>query len=155
MRARQAAADRYPNERHPVPPRSYPCDDYSGRLALQLLARGLRRHACSASLCAQRPRPMPSVKVAGVKTYRSKGRVYHYHRATGVRIDVDLAAAPERFLARVRELDELSARGAPISPPRAQAPEEVTAKREGTLGDLFDAWRQSVEWKALKPTARV
>jgi len=98
---------------------------------------------------------MPNIKVAGVKTYRSKGIFYHYHRATGVRIDVDLATTPERFLARVRELDELSTSEAPNPPPSAQAPEEVTAKREGTLGDLFDAWKQSEEWKALKPQTRV
>ena len=85
---------------------------------------------------------MPKISVGGVKSYCSKGRVYHYHRNTGIRIDIDLAAEPERFLARVRELD-------------AKAPANITtaatASRVETLGGLFDAWKQSEEKKHLKP----
>jgi hypothetical protein len=48
---------------------------------------------------------VPKIKVRGVKSYRSKRRIHHYHRATGIRVDIDLNAEPEQFLARVRELD--------------------------------------------------
>jgi integrase len=81
----------------------------------------------------------------GIKSYRSKGRLYDYHRATGLRIDVDVEAAPERFLARMRELDAVAA--------GIQAPTSATIRVE-TLGGLFDAWRQSEEWKALKLQTR-
>jgi integrase len=87
---------------------------------------------------------MPSIRVWGVKSYRSKGRLYHYHRATGVRIDIDLAAEPEAFLARVRELDAVA----------GGVPAATTVFRAETLGALFDAWQQSEEWKALKPQSR-
>jgi len=88
---------------------------------------------------------MPSIHLRGIKSYRSKGRLYHYHRATGVRIDVDLEAMPERFLARVRELDAVAA--------GIQAPTGSTIRIE-TLGGLFDAWHKSQEWKALKLQTR-
>lgn len=88
---------------------------------------------------------MPSIQVRGIKTYRSKGRLYHYHRATGVRIDIDILATPEQFLARVRELDGIAAAGAvpTVEKPLAH-----------TLGDLFDAWQRSEEWKTLKVQTR-
>ena len=88
---------------------------------------------------------MPKINVRGVKSYRSKGRVYHYHRATGIRIGVDLEVAPERFLARVRELDATAA--------AAPQPRNLKA-RDGTLGGLFEAWRRSEEWASLKDQTR-
>lgn len=85
---------------------------------------------------------MPKIKIGGVKSYRSKGRTYHYHRQTGVRIEIDLGAEPERFLARVRELDGQAASIAQTIP---------ESPRMETLGGLFDAWKQSEEAKDLKP----
>lgn len=84
---------------------------------------------------------MPKITIRGVKSYRSKGRVYHYHRATGVRIDIDLNASPEAFLAKLAELDRVTA--------KLPTPQK-TEQRIETLGGLFDAWRQSEEWKGLK-----
>jgi hypothetical protein len=52
---------------------------------------------------------MPTIRVRGIKSYRSKGQLYHYHRTTGIRIEIDIEASPERFLARVRELDAAAA----------------------------------------------
>jgi hypothetical protein len=86
---------------------------------------------------------MPSIRVRGIKSYRSKGRLYHYLRATGVPIDIDVEAAPERFLARVRELDGVAAGSLPVEKPRIK-----------TLGGMFDAWHQSEEWKALRVQTR-
>lgn len=85
---------------------------------------------------------MPKIRlVRGLKSYRSKGRLYHYHRATGVRINIDPEVDPEAFLARARELDGAAAvlrRGTSSSV-------EVVS-----LGDLLDAWKKSQEWQALK-----
>ena len=88
---------------------------------------------------------MPTIKVRGVKSYRSKGRLYHYHRTTGIRIEIDIEASPERFLSRVRELD---AAAAAVPEPKAEMP------MARTLGGLFDAWRHSEEWRELKPQTR-
>jgi len=85
---------------------------------------------------------MPKISIGGVKSYRSNGRVYHYHRKTGVRIDIDLAIEPERFLARVRELD---AKATAIPAPSSSPP------RIETLGGLFDAWKHSEEAKDKRP----
>jgi hypothetical protein len=51
---------------------------------------------------------MTAIKISGIKTQRTKGRVYRYHRRTGVRIDIDPDAFPVEFLSRVRELDALA-----------------------------------------------
>jgi integrase len=85
---------------------------------------------------------MPKIKIKGVKSYRSKRKTYHYHRATNIRIDIDLEAEPQRFLLRVQELDN-----------QAKAlPTAVTiSPRVETLGGLFDAWKMSEEAKSLKP----
>ncbi len=85
---------------------------------------------------------MPKISIGGVKSYRSNGHVYHYHRKTGARIDIDLVAEPERFLARVRQLDAMAAAipAAATLPPRIE-----------TLGELFDAWKNSEEAKDLRP----
>ena len=98
---------------------------------------------------------MPSIKVTGIKSYRVKGRVYHYHRATGIRIDVDLVTAPDRFLVRVRELDQLANSESATAPPVALASLLPTPLSELTLGALFDAWKGSEEWKVLKPQTQV
>lgn len=84
---------------------------------------------------------MPTIRIRGVKTYRSKGRLYHYHRATGLRIEVDLEASPQLFLARMEELDAM-ANMVPV-------PKEQSVRVQ-TLGAMLDAWRQSEEWKGLK-----
>ncbi|HZY54168.1 MAG TPA: tyrosine-type recombinase/integrase [Reyranella sp.] len=88
---------------------------------------------------------MTAIRVSGIKTQRSKGRLYRYHRRTGVRIDIDPNAFPVEFLARVRELDEIADDAAQ---PRQQK------RRAETLGEMFDAWIQSEEWAALKPQTR-
>jgi integrase len=88
---------------------------------------------------------MPKIMIRGVKTYRSKGRVYHYHRATGIRIEFDIDAAPQAFLARVQELD---ATVVDLAKPALQD------RRHATLGDLFDAWLRSEEWATLKMQTR-
>lgn len=54
-------------------------------------------------------------------------------------------AEPERFLARVRELDKLAASGPVVVAPR---------QKNRTLGELFDAWIASPEWAQLKPQTR-
>lgn len=61
-------------------------------------------------------------------------------------IDVDLDAEPERFLARVRELNAKAA---------TLATHRTVELRNETLGGLFDAWKRSEEWKGLKPQTRV
>ena len=97
---------------------------------------------------------MPKIRVGGVKSYRSKGRIYHYHRATGIRIEFDISVEPEKFLARVRELDR-AALPIPLAPPPAPdiaGNDPVDAK---TLSSLFDAWQQSQEWKALRPQTQI
>ncbi|CAN5898048.1 hypothetical protein BH11PSE3_BH11PSE3_00620 [soil metagenome] len=88
---------------------------------------------------------MIALKIAGIKTQQSKGRFYRYHRKTGVRIDIDPQAFPIEFLARVRELDQVA----------DSAAEPRQGKRgPESLGDMFDAWIQAEEWKALKPQTR-
>lgn len=88
---------------------------------------------------------MPSIKIRGVKSYRSKGRLYHYHRATGIRIEIDIAVDPSGFLARVNELDRVTTVG-------------TTPKRDPrlpiTLATMLDAWRKSEEWQRLKLQTR-
>jgi integrase len=85
---------------------------------------------------------MPKIRlVRGIKSYRSKGRLYHYHRATGVRIDIDPEVDPEGFLARVRDLDGAAA---------VLSRRTSSSAKAVNLGDLLDAWRQSQEWQTLK-----
>jgi integrase len=74
------------------------------------------------------------VTVRGVKAYRSKGRVYYYHRATGTR----LLAAPgtPAFFAQIQFLDDQVAERAPKS-------------SAGTLGALIIAYRGSPEFARL------
>lgn len=71
------------------------------------------------------------LRVRGVKRIRSRGRVYYYHRATGVRLpDRD---APN-FMAKVNALNARQA--APVA---------------ATLGGLVRQYRTSPEWTALAP----
>lgn len=86
---------------------------------------------------------MPTIKIRCVKSYESKG---HDHRAVSIRIEIDLAFEPERFLARLSELDATA--------PDTTASQPV-AERDKTLGGLFDAWRRSEEWGNLKPQTHV
>ncbi len=88
---------------------------------------------------------MTSVKIRGIRSHTIRGRIYRYHRRTRTRIDIDLEAYPEQFLARVRELDEIANR---IPKP------EVQKRRGEELGDMFDAWIKSEEWAELKPESR-
>ena len=98
---------------------------------------------------------MPKIRVGGLKSYRSKGRVFHYHRATGIRIEFDISAEPEKFLARVRELDR-AALPVPLARPLPEPDMAGADPVEGrTLGSLFDAWQRSQEWQALRPQTQI
>lgn len=88
---------------------------------------------------------MTALSISGIKTQRSKGRVYRYHRRTGVRIDIDPEAFPIEFLSRIRELDQVADSAAEPQRPK-RGPE--------TLGEMFDAWIGSEEWAVLKPQTR-
>jgi integrase len=46
---------------------------------------------------------MTAVRVSGLKTYRSKGRWYHYHRATGTRLKADFGTG--EFFAELAALE--------------------------------------------------
>ncbi|MBN9063388.1 MAG: hypothetical protein J0H41_13210 [Rhizobiales bacterium] len=80
---------------------------------------------------------MSKVRNKGLKRYRSKGRWYAYHRATGKRITAEFGTA-ELFQA----LGALEAR--------------VRSKGSvpGTLGALFESYRRSVAFTDLAPATR-
>jgi integrase len=84
---------------------------------------------------------MTSIRVRGVNRVTAKGRVYHYHRATGTRLQHDPVAEPEAFVREVNALNQ----GAP--PPTRDAV-------AGTLGALIGAYKASPEWRAHKPATR-
>src|SRR5271166_5961519 len=46
---------------------------------------------------------MALIRVKGVKRYRSKGRWYHYHRATGTRLEADFGTG--EFFAELAALE--------------------------------------------------
>ncbi|WP_188260819.1 tyrosine-type recombinase/integrase [Azospirillum tabaci] len=77
------------------------------------------------------------VRLKGIKTYRSKGKVYHYHRATGTRIVSEPGTAA--FVEEVRRLDEKALQ---------------VADRPGTLGGLMAAYRASPEFARLSDTTK-
>jgi integrase len=77
------------------------------------------------------------IRVPGVKTYRSRGKVYAYHRATGTRLKTPIGTAA--FLAEIERLD-----GAVVK----------TDARPGTLGALIEAYRRSPEFAELAPRTR-
>jgi integrase len=74
------------------------------------------------------------IKVRGVKLFRSKGRTYCYHRATGVRINAE-PGTPEFFA----EIDALHQRVKKDTP------------KVGTIGLLFTAYRASPKFHGLAP----
>lgn len=81
---------------------------------------------------------MPDIRVRGVKMVRSKGREYHYHRATGRRIVAEPGTAA--YLTEVECLNGLV----------AAIPEPL----DGTLGGMVDAYRLSPEFRQLAPRTR-
>lgn len=84
------------------------------------------------------------VRVKGIKRVRSKGRVYHYHRATGKRITAPPNSAA--FIAEVRQLD-----AAPITDRTAKPRHETRPApyKAGTWGALVAAYRASPEFSRL------
>lgn len=78
-----------------------------------------------------------------IATPRSIVCCRYRRRPTGIRIDIGLQAEPERFLARLRELDAI-----------APAVATATRPRVPQLGHLIDAWHASPEWFALRPESR-
>ena len=76
------------------------------------------------------------IRVRGVKLYRSGGKLYAYHRRTGVRIRATLGTAA--FLA---EVERLNGREPPAPSP-------------GTLGALIAAYRRSPEFLELADRTR-
>lgn len=79
---------------------------------------------------------MVEIRVRGVKVYRSRGKLYVYHRATGQRIRAPFGSAA--FLAEIEDLNK----------PR---PPEPPA---GTLGALIHAYRRSPEFLELAERTR-
>jgi integrase len=79
---------------------------------------------------------MVEIKVPGVKAYRSKGRLYVYHRKTGEAIKERFGTAA--FLAKVEELNGT----APPDP------------KDGTLGGLIRAYKASPEFTGLAERTR-
>ena len=77
------------------------------------------------------------IKVPGVKVYRSRGKVYIYHRKTGKRIKS--APGLAAFLAETERLTAASA---------SQAP------KPGTVGALIEAYRKSPEFSDLAERTR-
>jgi integrase len=76
------------------------------------------------------------IRVRGVKVYRSRGKLYAYHRKTAKPIRAPIGSAA--FLAEVERLD-------------GQVPPEPKA---GTLGALIAAYRRSPEFLELAPRTR-
>src|SRR4051794_27719002 len=77
------------------------------------------------------------IKVPGVKVYRSRGKLYIYHRKTGRRVRSHPGTAA--FLAEIERLDSGAAQPEP---------------RPGTLGALIEAYRRSPEFAELAPRTR-
>lgn len=84
---------------------------------------------------------MTSIRVRGVNRVTSKGRVYHYHRASGTRIQADPLDAAA-FAAEVAALDAGAA--------RPEKPQE----RPVTVGGLLAAYRRSPRFLELKPDSQ-
>ena len=79
---------------------------------------------------------MVRVPISGVKSYESRGRLFHYHRATKTRLREPYGSV--EFLIELRELDKLVEA-------RKRNP---AAKRQvpGTLGWLFIEFKKSPAW---------
>jgi integrase len=78
-----------------------------------------------------------SIKVRGVNRVRSKGRIYHYHRATGARIQAD----PKEAVAFAAEVAVLNAERHRIN----------LEARPGTLGALITLYRRASAFVELAP----
>jgi len=74
---------------------------------------------------------MVEIKVRGVKLYRSRGKMYAYHRKSGVRLRAPFGSA--EFLAEVERLNG----------------KKPAAPKPGTLGALIVAYRRSPEFLAV------
>lgn len=77
------------------------------------------------------------VRLKGIKAYRSRGKLYHYHRATGTRLRHEPGTAA--FVEEVRRLDAMVAE---------------RNERPGTLGGLMAAYRASPEFRAKAESTR-
>lgn len=71
------------------------------------------------------------VRIKGIKTYRSKGKTYHYHRATGERLAAEPGTAA--FIEEVARLD---------------AKVKAQGELPGTLGALIAKYRASPKFAA-------
>jgi len=80
---------------------------------------------------------MTIIRIAGVKRYKSNGRWYLYHRATGKRIE-SAPGTPEFFA----EVDRLNGKL------------EMLAPKAGTVGALITAYRASPEFQRLAAATR-
>lgn len=80
---------------------------------------------------------MKQFRLRGLKRYRSKGKWYAYHRATGVRLNAEYGTA-----AFVEELAAIERKNLDLGP------------LPGTLGLLFAEYRRSHHFTDLAPTTR-
>jgi integrase len=93
-------------------------------------------------LPARRKYPVPKgLKRVSRRLATGEVRVYWYHRATGKRVEGDLSA-PDGLL-EVQALDA-----------RAKALEAALSHLAGSYADLWEKYRQSPEWRALRPRTR-
>lgn len=76
------------------------------------------------------------IRVPGLKIYRSRGKLYAYHRKTRTRLRAPIGSAA--FLAAIERLDNLT------PPP----------PKPGTLGSLIAAYRAGPEFAELAPRTR-
>src|SRR5215468_11167178 len=77
------------------------------------------------------------VRIRGVKKARAKGRIYYYHRRTGIRLPDDPRSA--EFISAVTQLNEVPA---------------AETTKAGTLGALIVAYRTSPECQRLAERTR-
>ena len=87
------------------------------------------------------------VRVPGVKRVRSKGHVYYYHRATGLRITSPAHTAD--FVAEIQRLDRLAVAGIHKNGCTRSKKERGPLYRLGTWGALVAAYRDSPEFARL------
>ena len=76
------------------------------------------------------------IRVRGIKVYRSRGKLFAYHRKTGKRIKALIGSAA--FLAEIERLNG----------------QEPAQPRPGTLGALIAAYRRSPEFLELAERTR-
>lgn len=105
---------------------------------------------------------MTTIKLSGIKKYRSKGRLFYYLRRTGERVTdaatrepIDPYKEPDRFAVRLAEMKAA-----------AEAMPRAPRSKAGTLLGLIEEWRgvpgtdgrqkrdPSPEWQALAPATR-